>query len=59
MDGLFHGLNPIKMDDSGVKPTIFGNIHIKLDSFYFMALWMSKYSCRNVGRSLAVTASKV
>ena len=30
MDGLFHGLNPIKMDDSGVKPTIFGNIHIKL-----------------------------
>jgi len=26
MDGENNGLNPIKMDDLGGKPTIFGNI---------------------------------
>ena len=61
MDGENNGLNPIKMDDFGGKPTMFGNIHIKLESFYFMALWNFGWVSIDVGNvviSLAVTASK-
>ena len=33
MDGENNGLNPMKMDDLGGKPTIFGNIHISTAVF--------------------------
>ena len=29
MDGLFHGSNPIKMDDLGAHPYFWFNIHIE------------------------------
>ena len=31
--------NPIKMDDLGGKPTIFGNIHIKTNQYKKMSFW--------------------
>ena len=34
MDGENNG-KPIKMDDLGGKPTIFGNIHLKFVTFWF------------------------
>jgi len=35
--------NPIKMDDLGGKPTIFGNIHIQAEMLPFLFLRIMKW----------------
>ena len=33
--------NPIEMDDLGGKPTIYGNTHLREESFYFGNFWIN------------------
>ena len=50
--------NPIKMDDLGGKPTIFGNIHIKAGEFFeSQKIFKTKVASENrrhLGKSLQV-----